>query len=322
MPQIAHRLQHTLFAALLIAPTLATAAYPERPVRIIVPVSAGGGVDALARLIGQHYNAVWGQPFIIDNRPGAGGSIGPELVARSTPDGYTLMVSSSSYITNAAIRTVRYDPIADFQPITKLTTNPYLIVVTPSLPVKTVTDLINLAKAKPDSITYASSGTGGVLHLGGELLATLAGIKMTHVPYKGVADGYPAVISGQVNWMLGSPISAQPLMKAGRLRGIAVTTEKRLKALPELPAIAETVPGYEVSAWFGLFGPAKLPPAIVEKLYKEASKAVTEPTLAAKMEAGGTETVGNPTREFTQQTKAEYEKWRNLVKKANLKLEN
>ncbi|MFZ9150243.1 MAG: Bug family tripartite tricarboxylate transporter substrate binding protein [Burkholderiales bacterium] len=315
-------LQRAVIAALLITPLGAIATYPERPVRIIVPVSAGGGVDALARLIGQHYNAVWGQPFIIDNRPGAGGSIGPELVARSAPDGYTLMVSSSSYITNAAIRSVRYDPIADFQPITKLTTNPYLIVVTPSLPVKTVTDLINLAKAKPDSITYASSGTGGVLHLGGELLATLAGIKMTHVPYKGVADGYPAVISGQVNWMLGSPISAQPLIKAGRLRGIAVTTEKRLKALPELPAIAETVPGYEVSAWFGLFGPAKLPPAVVDKLYKEASRAVTEPTLAAKMEAGGTETVGNPTREFTQQTKAEYEKWRNLVKKANLKLEH
>jgi tripartite-type tricarboxylate transporter receptor subunit TctC len=161
-----------------------------------------------------------------------------------------------------------------------------------------------------------------VLHLGGELLATLAGIKMTHVPYKGVADGYPAVISGQVNWMLGSPISAQPLMKAGRMRGIAVTSEKRLKALPDLPAIGETVPGYEVSAWFGLFAPAKLPAPIIEKLYKEASKAVTEPTLAAKMEAGGTETVGNTPREFTQQAKVEFDKWRNVVKKANLKLEN
>jgi hypothetical protein len=314
--------QHALIAALLIAPTLAAAAYPERPVRIIVPVSAGGGVDSVARIIGQHYNAVWGQPFIIDNRPGAGGSLGPEMVARATADGYTLMVSSSSYITNAAIRSVRYDPIADFQPITKLTTNPYLIVVTPSLPVKTVTDLINLAKAKPDTITYASSGTGGVLHLGGELLATLAGIKMTHVPYKGVADGYPAVISGQVNWMLGSPISAQPLMKAGRLRGIAVTSEKRLKALPDLPAIGETVRGYEVSAWFALFAPAKLPAPILDKLYKEAAKAITEPSLVAKLEAGGTETVGNPPREFTQQAKMEYEKWRNVVKKANLKLEN
>lgn len=311
-----------LAAALFIAaPAAFAASYPERPVRIVVPVSAGGGVDSLARLIGQHFNAVWGQPFIVDNRPGAGGSLGAEIVARATPDGYTLMVSSSSYITNAAIREVRYDPIRDFQPITKLTTNPYIIVVTPSLPVKSVNDLIALAKAKPGTVTYASSGTGGVLHLGGELLTALTNTKMTHVPYKGVADGYPAVISGQVNWMLGSPISAQPLMKAGRMRGIAVTTDKRLKALPDLPTIGESVPGYEVSAWFGLFGPAKLPANIVEMLYKEAAKAVNEPKVAANMEAGGTEVVGNPPREFTQQVKTEYDKWRGLVKKTGLKLE-
>lgn len=300
---------------------IAAQIYPERPVRIVVPVSAGGGVDSLARLVGQHFHALWGQPFIVDNRPGAGGSLGAEIVGRATPDGYTLMVSSSSYITNAAIRTVRYDPIRDFQPVTKLTTNPYIIVVTPSLPVKSVSDLVALAKAKPGALNYASSGTGGVLHLGAELLTALTGTRMTHVPYKGVADGYPAVISGQVNWMLGSPISAQPLMKAGRLRGIAVTTEKRLKALPELPAIGETVPGYEVSAWFGLFAPAKLPAHIVGQLHKEAAKAVNEPATAARMEAGGTEVVGNPTREFTQQVKAEFDKWRGLVKQTGLKLE-
>lgn len=311
-----------LATILLFAPLATIAAsYPERPVRIVVPVSAGGGVDSLARLIGQHYNAVWGQPFIVDNRPGAGGSLGAEIVGRATPDGYTLMVSSSSYITNAAIREVRYDPIRDFQPITKLTTNPYIIVVTPSLPVKSVNDLIALAKAKPDTVTYASSGTGGILHMGAELLTALTNSKMTHVPYKGVADGYPAVMNGQVNWMLGSPISAQPLMKAGRLRGIAVTGDKRLKALPELPTIGESVPGYEVSAWFGLFGPARLPAGIVGQLYKEAAKAVTEPTLAARMEAGGTETVGNTPQEFTQQAKTEFDKWRGLVKKTGLKLE-
>ena len=311
-------------ALLLAAPlavAAATAAYPQRPVRIVVPVSAGGGVDSLARLVAQHFHALWSQPFIVDNRAGAGGSIGAEIVARAAPDGYTLMVSSSSYLTNAAIREVRYDPIRDFQPITKLTTNPYIIVVTPSLPVKTVADLIALARARPDGVTYASSGTGGVLHLGGELLTALTGTRMTHVPYKGVADGYPAVISGQVNWMLGSPISAQPLIKAGRMRGIAVTTERRLKAMPELPTIAETVPGYEVSAWFGLFGPAKLPAPLVEQLYREASKAVNEPATAAKMEAGGTEVVGNPPREFTQQARTEYDKWLGLVKKTGLRLQ-
>lgn len=316
-------MKYLIITALLVAPAAVVAAphYPERPVRIVVPVSAGGGVDNLARIVGQHFNAVWGQPFIVDNRPGAGGSLGAEIVARATPDGYTLMVSSSSYITNAAIRSVRYDPIRDFQPITKLTTNPYIIVVTPSLPVKSVNDLVALAKAKPDTITYASSGTGGVLHLGAELLTALTHTRMTHVPYKGVADGYPAVMSGQVNWMLGSPISAQPLMKAGRLKGIAVTGAKRIKALPDLPAIGESVPGYEVSAWFGLFAPAHVPANIIEQLYKEAAKAITEPALMSRMEAGGTEIVGNPPREFTQQAKVEYDKWRELVKKTGLKLE-
>lgn len=316
-------MKYVIIAALLVAPVAAVAApnYPERPVRIVVPVPAGGGVDSLARIVGQHFNAVWGQPFIVDNRPGAGGSLGAEIVARAAPDGYTLMVTSSSFVTNAAIRDVRYDPIRGFQPITKLTTNPYIIVVTPSLPVKSVSDLIALAKAKPDRITYASSGTGGVLHLGAELFTALTHTRMTHVPYKGVAEGYPAVISGQVNWMLGSPISAQPLMKAGRLRGIAVTGARRIKALPDLPAIGESVPGYEVSAWFGLVAPAQVPARIVEQLYKEAAKAVTEPGLTRQMEAGGTETVGNPPREFTQQVKAEYDKWRGLVKKAGLKLE-
>lgn len=316
-------MKYLIITALLVAPAAAVAApnYPERPVRIVVPVSAGGGVDNLARIVGQHFNAVWGQPFIVDNRPGAGGSLGAEIVARATPDGYTLMVSSSSYITNAAIRNVRYDPIRDFQPITKLTTNPYIIVVTPSLPVKSVNDLVALAKAKPNTITYASSGTGGVLHLGAELLTALTHTRMTHVPYKGVADGYPAVMSGQVNWMLGSPISAQPLMKAGRLKGIAVTGAKRIKALPDLPAIGESVPGYKVSAWFGLFAPAHVPANIIEQLYKEAAKALTEPALTSRMEAGGTETVGNPPREFTQQAKVEYDKWRELVKKTGLKLE-
>ncbi len=316
---MAHMMVATLLAASALASTAAR--YPERPVRIVVPVAAGGGVDILARIVGQHFNSVWGQPFIVDNRPGAGGSLGAAIAARAAPDGYTLMVSSSSYITNAAIRSVPYDPIRDFQPITKLTTNPYIIVVTPSLPVKSVNDLVALAKAKPDAITYASSGTGGILHMGAELLSALTNTRMTHVPYKGVADGYPAVISGQVHWMLGSPISAQPLIKSGRLKGIAVTGPQRLKALPDLPTIGESVPGYEVSAWFGLFAPAKLPNAIVEQLYQEAVKAIHEPAVLRRMEADGTETIGNPPREFTQQTKTEYAQWRGLVKKAGLKLE-
>jgi tripartite-type tricarboxylate transporter receptor subunit TctC len=296
--------------------------YPARPVRIIVPVPAGGGVDSIARIVAEHMRATLGQPFVVDNRPGAGGSIGAEIAANAAPDGHTLMVSSSSFVTNAAVRSVRYDPVRDFQPVTKLTTNPYVILTTPSLPVSSVKDLIALARAKPGAVTYASSGTGGIFHLGSELLCVLAGVQMTHVPYKGVADGYPAVISGQVNWIFGSPISAQPFMKAGRLKGIAVTSATRSKALPDLPTVAESgVPGYEVVAWFGLFAPARVPGPIIEKLYGEAAKAVRAPELERRMAVEGTTIVANRPQEYAVEVKAEFEKWRGLVAKAGLKIQ-
>jgi tripartite-type tricarboxylate transporter receptor subunit TctC len=278
-------------------------------------------VDILARIVADHYSQVLGQRFIVDNRPGAGGSIGVETVAKAAPDGHTLLVSSSSMVTNAAIQTVRYDPIRDFQPVTKLTSNAYILLTTTSLPVSSVKELVALARSQPGNVTYASSGTGGVLHLGAELLCALAGVRMNHVPYKGVADAYPAVISGQVNWVLGNPISALPLIKAGRMKGIAVSGAARMKVLPELPTIAESgVPGYAVDAWFGLFAPARVPPRIVEKLYVEASRAVRAPELERRMQAEGADVVGNPPQEFAAQVRAEYEKWRSLVAKAGLKI--
>ena len=299
----------------------ACAQYPARPVRIIVPVPAGGGVDTLARLVGQHYNAVWGQPFIVDNRPGAGGSIGLQTAARALPDGYTLLVSSSGLVTNAAIREAGYDPVRDFQAVSKLSANPYILLTTTSLPVASVQDLIALAKAKPGQLTYASSGTGGILHLSAELLCAQTGAQMTHVPYKGVADAYPAVVSGQVNWVLGSPISALPLLRAGRMKGIAVTSAARSKTLPELPTVAESgVPGYEVTAWFGLFAPARVPAAITAKLYGEARNAIRNPEVTRRLEAEATDAVGSSPEEFAAEVAREFEKWRNLVKRAGLKL--
>jgi len=288
---------------------------------MVVPLTPGGGVDILARIVADHYSQVLGQRFIVDNRPGAGGSIGVETVAKAAPDGHTLLVSSSSMVTNAAIQTVRYDPIRDFQPVTKLTSNAYILLTTTSLPVSSVKELVALARSQPGNVTYASSGTGGVLHLGAELLCALAGVRMNHVPYKGVADAYPAVISGQVNWVLGNPISALPLIKAGRMKGIAVSGAARMKVLPELPTIAESgVPGYAVDAWFGLFAPARVPPRIVEKLYVEASRAVRAPELERRLQAEGADVVGNPPQEFAAQVRAEYEKWRSLVAKAGLKI--
>jgi tripartite-type tricarboxylate transporter receptor subunit TctC len=297
--------------------------YPVRPVRVVVPLTPGGGVDTIARVVAEHASQALGQRFIVDNRPGAGGSIGVETVARAAPDGHTLLVSSSSMVTNAAIQTVRYDPIRDFQPVTKLTSNAYILLVTSSLPVSSVKDLVALARSKPGQVSYASSGVGAVLHLGAELLCVMAGVQMNHVPYKGVADAYPAVISGQVNWVLGNPLSALPQMKAGRMKGIAVTGLARMKSLPDLPTIAESgVPGYSVDAWFGLFAPARVPPRIIETLRQEASRAIHAPEIERRMQAQGTDVVGNPPKEFAAQVKAEYEKWRSLVQKAGLKIQN
>lgn len=306
--------------AFIEVPVLAQA-YPQRPVRVVVPLSPGGGVDILARIVGEQLGAAWGQRFVVDNRTGAGGSIGIEIVAKAPPDGYTLLVSSSSLVTNAAIQNVRYDPIGDFQPVTKFTTNPYFLLTNPSLSVASVQDLVALAKSRPDRLTYGSAGTGGILHLAAELLCGMTGTRMTHVPFKGVSEAYPAVVSGQVNWVLGSPLSALPLVRAGRLKAIAVTAVARTTVAPEVPTVAESgVPGYEASVWFGLLAPARVPAEIITKLHGAASGVVRAPDLVRRMEAEGTAVVGNTPREFSVELKAELEKWRSLVQKAALKI--
>jgi tripartite-type tricarboxylate transporter receptor subunit TctC len=295
--------------------------YPQKPVRVIVNVSPGGGVDNVARIASQHYHAVFGQPFVVDNRTGAGGSIGVELVARAVPDGYTLLVCSSGVVTTAATRAQNYDPVRDLQPVTILTSAPYLVLTTPSLPVSSVKELIALAKSKPDGVSFASAGLGSIVHMTAELLVTMAGTRMVHVPYKGVADAYPAVASGDVNWMVGAPVSALPLVRAGRLKAIAVTSAERSKLLPDIPTVAETgVPGYDVRGWFGMFAPAGTPPGIVDRLYAEAKRAFQAPEVARRMEAQGTEIVLNSPREFAVEVQAEFDKWRTLVKRLGMKL--
>lgn len=313
-------------AAALSIPLLCAAAqsgtqtYPQRPVRIIVNVTAGGGVDNVARIVAQHYNSVWNQPVVVDNRTGAGGSIGVELVVKAAADGYTLLVSSSGVVTNAAIRPQGYDPVRDLLPVTMLTTAPYLVLTTPSLPIASVKDLVALAKAKPGGVSFASAGTGSIIHLGAELLAALSGTHMLHVPYKGVADAYPAVASGDVNWILGFPTSALPLVRAGRLKAIAVTGSTRTKALAELPTVAESgVPGYELRAWFGMFAPARAPAGVIAKLNAEAKRAMQAPEVVRRMTLEGAEAVVNSPREFAAEVQAEYAKWRDLVKRSGMK---
>ncbi len=294
--------------------------YPQRPVRVIVNVTAGGGVDALARIAAQHYSRVWGQSFVVDNRVGAGGSIGVEIVAKAAPDGHTLLVTSSGVVTNAAIRPQGYDPVRDLQPISRLTSNPYIVILTPSLPAASVKELVALAKTKPGGLSFASAGVGSIVHMGAELLTVLAGAPMTHVPYKGVADAYPAVAAGQADWMIGSPLSALPLIRAGRLKAIAVTSGVRARALPELPTVAESgVPGYDVVAWFGMFAPAHVSKDIVDKLSTEAKRALQTPEVQRRMEFEGTDVIGNTPQEFAVEVKAEFDKWRELVKKTGMK---
>lgn len=294
--------------------------YPQRPVRIIVNVSAGGGVDALARIAAAHYSMLWGQPFVVDNRTGAGGSIGNELVAKAAPDGYTLLVSSSTVITAAALKPQNYDPVRDFTAVTKLTSNPYIVCLTPSLPVANIKELIAVAKTKPGGMSFASAGIGSIVHMGAELLTVMAHTPMTHVPYKGVAEAYPAVASGQVDWIIGSPISALPFIKAGRMRGIAVTSAVRSKAMPELPTVAESgLPGYVVVAWFGMLAPTGTPASIINKLQAEAKRSLATPEVMRRMEIEGTDIVGNAPAEFAREVKAEYEKWRELAKRTGMK---
>ena len=294
--------------------------YPQRPVRIVVNVSAGGGVDLTARALAQHFHSVFKQPFIVDNRTGAGGSIGIELVSKAPPDGHTLLVCSSGIVTNAAFGRENYDPVRDFQPVSNLVSLPYVLVVTPSLPVKSVQDLVALAKAQPDSLRYATSGAGGIIHLSSELLAMLSNTKMTSVHYKGVNEAYPAIANGDVHWIISAPISAMPLVKAGRLRAIAVTSAKRSRSLPDLPTIAESgVPRYEMVGWFGMFAPARTPKAIVEKLSAEAKRGLNQPDFAARLEAQGTEIVGSSPEELAKVVKAELGIWRKVVANAGLK---
>ena len=297
--------------------------YPTRPVRMIVPFAAGGPTDVIARVVAQKLTEGLGQQVVVDNRAGAGGNLGMGLAATAPADGHTLIVVSSSFVVNPGLySSIPYDPYKSFIPVSNMAASPNVFTVHPGIAARNMKELLTVVAADPKKFSVATPGVGTTPDLSAQLLKLTTKLDFVTVPFGGAGPAVASVVSNQTPiGCTALPPTTQHIL-GGRLRGIAVTTEKRLKALPDLPAIGETVPGYEVSAWFGLFGPAKLPPAIVEQLYKEAAKAVTEPTLAAKMEAGGTETVGNPTREFTQQAKAEYEKWRNLVKKANLKLEN
>jgi len=289
--------------------------YPVKPIRVVVPFPAGGGIDTVARILTPKLTESLGQPAVVDNRVGASGTIGTEAVAKAPPDGYTLLATFASHAQNASLYPkLGYDTVKDFAPITLIATVPNILVVNPSLPVKTVKDLIALAKKHPGEILYASIGNGTPAHLSAELFNSMAGIRMTHIAYKGAAPSIVALISGETQLTFTTVLVAMPHVKSGRLRALGVASLKRAAVLPDIPTIDEAgVRGYESNAWYGLLAPAKTPPAIIEQLHRETVKALQLADVRDNLKAQGAEPVGSTPRDFATLINAEIEKWRKVV---------
>ena len=303
-------------------PTLAAEAqnrYPTKPVRLIVPFAPGGGTDIVARALSKNLTAAFGQSVVVDNRAGGGGTIGAETTVRAAPDGYTLAMVSGSYGANAALFKLSYDPINDITPISLIGETGFLVSLHPSVQAKTIPELITLAKAKPNSLNYASTGTGGITHLATELFDIMAGTKMTHVPYKGTGPAITDVLGGQVQLIFGALPAMVPQHKAGSLRGIAVTTGKRVATLPDVPTVGESLKGYEAVLWYAAWGPKKLPKEIVTRWNTEIAKAMTTPELKERMASEGLEPAGGPPTQLADMLNREIPKWIRVVKEANVK---
>lgn len=315
----------TLLASLFLVPGPGAAQgtkYPTKSIRMIVPFAPGGGTDIVGRVIAQKMSDTLGQTVIVDNRPGAGGTVGAETAVRANPDGYTLVMVSGSYATNAAVYKLAYDPINDIQPISVIGESAFVVVLHPSVPAKSVTELISLAKSKPGALNYGSTGTGGITHLGTELFELLAGTKMTHVPYKGTGPSLTSLLGNQIQLMFGALPATIPHVKANRLRGIGVTSEKPSNALPGIPAVGETVKGYEVVLWWGVFGPKGLPKDIVNVWNKGIEQILHSKEMQERMAGEGIDPLGGPPDNFRNAIKRDVEKWKKVVRQAKITVQN
>ncbi len=291
--------------------------YPQRPIRLIVPFAAGGGLEITARSIGQKLTEKRGQSIVIDNRPGAATIVGSEIAAKSSPDGYTLLMITTTFAINPSLYgKLPYDPVREFAPVTQINSVPNILVVNPSIPAHTVRELIALAKAKPGQLNYASAGSGTSPHLAAELFKTMAGIEMTHIPYKGIPPAVTDVIAGRVTMLMTTTISAAPHVKSGRLRALAITSPKRLAAMPDVPAIGETVPGYEADAFQGMVAPAGVPKEIVRQLADDIAAIVRLPEIRERIVADGAEPIGSTPEAFGAFLKKEMLKWGKVVKES------
>ena len=297
-------------------------AYPTKPVRVVIVFPPGGATDVVGRLAFQKVGEQVGQQFIIDNRVGAGGTIGAAFVAKSPPDGYTLMVYSTTLLANAHLyRKLPYDSLRDFIGITPVARLVNALVVHPSMPVRSVKDLIALAKARPGEISYGSAGVGALQHLSTSLLSNMAGINIVHVPYKGGGPAAVAVAAGEIQMLLTPASEVVPHIQSRRVRPIAVSSSTRITQFPDLPAIAETLPGYEFSSWMGTFAPAGTPPAIVEKLNAELRKAVADPTVASNLSSLTLDPMYMTPEEFAKEMKVQYDKYGHVVKLSGARLD-
>lgn len=297
--------------------------YPAKPIRIVVPFTAGGPSDIVARTVGQKLSEAWGQPVVVDNRAGAGGAIGTEFVARGPADGYQFLHGTIGGLAVAmSLQPNRgYDTLRDFAPVTQTVTVTNFLVVHPSVPAKSIKELLALAKAAPGRLNYASSGAGTGPHLAGELLKYMGGVNLVHVPYKGSAPALTAILSGELDVNFENGLLVMPHLRAGKLRPLGVTGAQRSKLLPEVPAIAETLPGYNASGWYGLVAPAATPKDIVTRLNVEVVRILRLPDVAERLASQGAEPIANTPEEFGAFIRSEIDKWAKLVKAANMKAE-
>jgi tripartite-type tricarboxylate transporter receptor subunit TctC len=295
--------------------------YPAKPIRLVVAVAPGGGTDFVARLMGQKLTEALGQQIVVDNRPGAGSTLGFEFALRSAPDGYTLLMVSPSYAVVPSLFTLKYDALNDFTPVIPIARGPYVIVVHPSLPVKTTRELVALAKARPGQIIYGSSGTGAIVHLTTEYFLYMAGVQMTHVPYKGGGPAMADLIAGHIQLVFATTQVGMPQAKAGRLRALAVTTPERMAAEPQIPTVAESgVPGYEVTNWHGLIGPKGLPRAVVERLNAELAKILAQKDMEVRLQGDGMSPAGGTPEQLYEQIRKEIAQWKQVVDRAGIKI--
>jgi len=312
----------TAASAVLLSAAASAQGFPSRPIRLVVPFASGGLTDVVARTVGQKMNAALGQPVVIDNRPGAAGNIGTVLVAKAPPDGYTLLIVSSSFAINPLLyRPSPYDPVNDFEPVSGVSSYMLFLAVSPSQPMRTVKALIAQAKAQPDRLTYASSGTGTTTHIAGELFAYMTDVRMTHVAYKGAGLWLPAVMGGEVSMTFGTAVVV-PQIKAGKLVAIGVTGPKRSPLLPAVPTIAEAgIPGYEVTSWNAMYAPAGTPEPLVKRVSAVVQQALRDHDTATTFGKLGIDAAASTPEELGSLTRSEYTKWAKVIKAANIVLE-